>query len=86
MVKLLKTALWDPIWAKLGQCGPHPKSSSMFFVEIAKGDHKPHKFKMAIIRKLTFLFAGAQWEIYEKSTKIRNLHGIVTRVLHTQFT
>ena len=46
----------------------------------------PRKFKMAILRKLTFLLAGFQWEIYEKLIKIRRLHGIVTCVLHTQFT
>ena len=40
----------------------------------------------AIIRKLTFSFAGSQGEIYKKSTKIRRLPGIVIRVLHTQFT
>ena len=44
------------------------------------------QFKTVIIRKLTFLLAGSQWEIYEKLTKIRRLHGIVTRVLYTQFT
>ena len=44
------------------------------------------QFKTTIITKLTFLLAGSQWEIYEKLTKIRRLHGIVTRVLYTQFT
>ena len=42
------------------------------------------QFKTAIIRKLTFLLSGSQWEIYKKSTKIR-VHGIVTHVLLTQF-
>ena len=40
----------------------------------------------AIITKLTFSFAGFQWEIYKKSTRIRRVHGSVTCVLHTQFT
>ena len=38
-----------------------------------------------IIWKLTFLLSGSQWENYKKSTKIRRLQGIVTRVLHIQF-
>ena len=45
-----------------------------------------YQFKMAIIRKLTFLLSGFQWEIYEKSTEIRGLHGTVACVLHTLFT
>ena len=41
------------------------------------------EFKTAIIRKLTFSQSGSQWEIYEKSTKIRRRNGVVTRVFHT---
>ena len=44
------------------------------------------QFNTAIIRKLTFLLSGSQWEIYKISKNIKRLHGIVTRVLHTQYT
>ena len=42
--------------------------------------------KRLLSKKLTFFQSGSQWEIYEKSTKIRRLHGTVTCVLHAQFT
>ena len=48
--------------------------------------HKKRKDMLAVIRKLTFLPAGSQWAIYKKLSKIRRRHGIVTCVLHTQFT
>ena len=41
MLKLLQIALLGPyLGKKLGQQRPCPKSSSIFFLEITKGDHK----------------------------------------------
>ena len=53
-----------------------------FFGNIIKTRH----FKTAITWKLPFPPAYSQWAIFEKSTKIIQLHGLVTHVLHTHFT
>ena len=48
--------------------------------------HLSRQFKTAITWKLPFPPADSQWAIFEKSTKIIQLHGLVTHVLHTHFT
>ena len=64
-----------------------PGRKNWAFVKMAElGPSLQRQFKTAIIWKLTFSPTGFQWAFYKKPTKIIRLHGLVTHVLHTQFT
>ena len=57
-----KLLFQDPIWAKTkGQQRPCPKSSSVFFVEITRGDHKLSNQKLFISLKYHKFWLSYGW-------------------------